>query len=48
MIKVIKDNVILHIKQEDLAQYEARGYKKREEIKKATSSKTEKIEKKVK
>lgn len=48
MIKIIKDNVILSIKEEDLSQYEVRGFKKIEEVAKVTSSKTEKIEKKVK
>lgn len=47
MIKAIKDNVILSIKEEDLAQYKARGYKKIEEVAKV-ASKTEKVEKKVK
>lgn len=48
MIKVEKDNVILSIKQEDLAQYETRGYKKMEEATKVTSSKVKKTVKKVK
>ena len=37
MIKVVKDNAILSIKQEDLAQYEARGYKKIGATKKVAS-----------
>lgn len=37
MIKVAKDNAILSIKQEDLAQYEARGYKKLGATKKVAS-----------
>lgn len=37
MIKVVKDNAVLSIEQEDLAQYEARGYKKLEATKKVAS-----------
>ena len=48
MIRIIKDNVILSIKDEDLSQYEARGFKKIGEVVKATPSKTIKIDKKVK
>ena len=48
MIRIIKDNVILSIKDEDLSQYEARGFKKIEEVGKVTSSKTIKTEKKEK
>lgn len=48
MIKIIKDNVVLSIKEEDLTQYEARGYKKIEEVLKETSSINKKVEKKVK
>lgn len=48
MIRIIKDNVILSIKEEDLSQYEARGFKKAEEVAKSTSSKVVKTEKKVK
>lgn len=48
MIRIIKDNVILSIKEEDLSQYEARGFKKIEEVTKVTSSKTIKTEKKEK
>lgn len=48
MLRIIKDNVILSIKEEDLSQYEARGFKKIEEVTKVASSKVEKTEKKVK
>lgn len=48
MIRIIKDNVILSIKDEDLSQYEARGFKKIEEVAKVTSSKIIKTEKKEK
>ena len=48
MIRIIKDNVILSIKEEDLSQYKARGFKKLEEVVKSTSSKVVKTEKKVK
>lgn len=48
MVKVQKDNVVLSIKEEDLAQYETRGYKKIEEVSKETSSTNKKVEKKVK
>lgn len=48
MVKIIKDNVILSIKEEDLSQYEARGFKKIEEATKMASSKTVKTEKKEK
>jgi len=48
MIRVIKDNVILSINESDLSQYEARGFKKIEEVTKVASSKAEKVEKKVK
>lgn len=37
MIKVVKDNAVLSIKQEDLAQYETRGYKKLGVTKKVVS-----------
>ncbi len=37
MIKIVKDNVILSIKEEDLAQYEARGYNKVGATKKVAS-----------
>ncbi len=42
MIKVEKDNVILSIEQEDLAQYEARGYNKVGATKKVASKDLEK------
>lgn len=48
MIKIIKDNVILSIKEEDLSQYETRGFKKIEEVAKTASSKTIKTNKKEK
>lgn len=48
MMRVIKDNVILNINESDLSQYETRGFKKIEEVTKVASSKTEKVEKKVK
>lgn len=48
MIRLIKDNVILSINESDLSQYETRGFKKIEEVAKTTSSKAEKVEKKVK
>lgn len=48
MVKIEKDNVILSIDEEDLGQYEARGFKKIEEVTKVASSKVEKTEKKVK
>lgn len=37
MVKIEKDNVILSIDEEDLAQYEARGYKKLGATKKVAS-----------
>lgn len=37
MIKVVKDNAVLSIEQEDLAQYEARGYNKVGDTKKVAS-----------
>lgn len=37
-VKIIKDNAILSVEEEDLAQYEARGYKK---LKKETKPKGE-------
>ncbi len=37
MIKVQRDNAVLSVKEEDLAQYEARGYKKIESAKKVAS-----------
>lgn len=48
MLRIIKDNVILSIKEEDLSQYETRGFKKIEEVAKSTSSKVVKTEKKEK
>lgn len=42
MIKVEKDNVVLSINEEDLAQYEAIGYSKVGAIKKVASSELEK------
>lgn len=36
-IKVIKDNAVLSIEQDELAQYEARGYSKLEATKKVAS-----------
>ena len=48
MIRIIKDNVILSIKDEDLSQYEARGFKKIEEVATVNSSKNIKTEKKEK
>ncbi len=41
-IKVERDNVILSIEQEDLAQYEARGYKKLGATEKAASKNLDK------
>lgn len=38
-VKIEKDNVILSINEEDLAQYEARGYKKIKEPSKKTENK---------
>lgn len=37
MIKIVKDNAILSIEEEDLAQYEARGYKRLGATKKVAS-----------
>ncbi len=48
MVKVQKDNVVLTIKEEDLTQYETRGYKKIEEVSKEASSTNKKAVKKVK
>lgn len=42
IIKVEKDNSLLSIKEEDLAQYEARGYKKLGATKKVASKDLEK------
>lgn len=42
MIKIEKDNVILSIEEEDLAQYEARGYNKVGTTKKVASKDLEK------
>ena len=43
MLRIIKDNVILSIKDEDLSQYEARGFKKIEEVAKASYENAYKI-----
>lgn len=48
MIKVVKDNAILSIEQEDLAQYEARGYKKLGATKKVAPKDIEKEVNKLK
>lgn len=42
MIKVQRDNAVLSVKEEDLAQYEARGYKKLGATKKVASKDLEK------
>jgi hypothetical protein len=46
-IKIEKDNVILSIEDEDLAQYEARGYSKVGATKKVASKDSEKELKKI-
>lgn len=47
MIKIEKDNVILSIEEEELAQYEARGYSKVGATKKVASKDLEKELKKI-
>lgn len=42
MIKVVKDNVVLSIAEEDLSQYEARGYTKMGAAKKVAPAELEK------
>ena len=46
-IKIVKDNVLLSIEEEELAQYEARGYSKLGATKKVTSKDLEKELKKI-
>lgn len=46
-IRVVKDNVLLSIEEEELAQYEARGYSKLEATKKVASKDLEKELKKI-
>lgn len=46
-IRVIKDNVLLSIEEEELAQYEARGYSKLGATKKVASKDLEKELKKI-
>ena len=46
-IRVIKDNVLLSIEEEELAQYEARGYSKLGATKKVASNDLEKKLKKI-
>ena len=46
-IRIEKDNVILSINEEDLAQYEARGYKKMKAQKKENPKKIVKTNEKV-
>ena len=46
-IKIVKDNVLLSIEEEELAQYEARGYSKLEATKKVASKDLEKELKKI-
>ena len=46
-IKIVKDNVLLSIKEEELAQYEARGYSKLGATKKVDSNDLEKKLKKI-
>ena len=47
-IKIVKDNVLLSIEEEELAQYEARGYSKLGATKKVVPKDLEKELKKVK
>ena len=46
-IKIVKDNVLLSIEEEELAQYEARGYSKLGTTKKVASKDLEKELKKI-
>ena len=46
-IKIVKDNVLLSIEEEELAQYEARGYSKLGATKKVVSKDLEKELKKL-
>ena len=46
-IRVVKDNVLLSIEEEELAQYEARGYSKLGATKKVASKDLEKELKKI-
>lgn len=46
-IKIVKDNVLLSIEEEELAQYEARGYSKLGATKKVASKDLEKELKKI-
>ena len=46
-IKIVKDNVLLSIEEEELAQYEARGYSKLGATKKVASNDLEKKLKKI-
>lgn len=46
-IKIVKDNVLLSIEEEELAQYEARGYSKLGVTKKVASKDLEKELKKI-
>ena len=46
-IKIVKDNVLLSIEEEELAQYEARGYSKLGATKKVPSKDLEKELKKI-
>ncbi len=46
-IKIVKDNVLLSIEEEELAQYEARGYSKLGATKKVTPKDLEKKLKKI-
>ena len=46
-IKIVKDNVLLSIEEEELAQYEARGYSKLGATKKLASKDLEKELKKI-
>lgn len=46
-IKIVKDNVLLSIEEEELAQYEARGYSKLGATKKVASKDLEKKLKKI-
>ena len=48
MIQIIKDNVVLSVKEEDLVQYESMGFKRIGEVTKETNSKAVKTEKKKK
>ena len=46
-IKIVKDNVLLSIEEEELAQYEAKGYSKLGATKKVASNDLEKKLKKI-